>query len=306
MLKKSIAFYAFFAALVLSASPIAKIPATAVISGYANVSEVINFPMIKQALATKPMPAGLTVEDFNGKIAVGVTFGKPASKENMRFDVVFTTAKPVAAKFFALLSEKALAQGAKKTKVGGKPAVADKTARVILVSPKEIIMQVKKGKVKFANLKKGKNLLSKAPEVKTASGVLLVDIVTVAANFKEALPAEAQAQIGSQKYVTGSAKLGADGAVSLKMRATYADAASCQNGLTAFNQQKEQFKQNPMAAAIVEKFTAAAKDNDLIISGKFSAEEVQGLIAQAMMMAMSMQQQQQQKAVPAAPAPAVK
>lgn len=308
MLKKSISFCAFLAALVLSASPIAKIPVTAAVSGYANVGEIIKYPMINQALAANPLPAGLTVDDFNGKVALGITIGKPASKENMRVDIVYTTAKPVAAKFFALFAEKAIAQGAKKTKIGGKPAVADKNSRVILVSSKEIIMQVRKGKVNFANLKKGKNLLTAAPEIKKNSAVMAFNIAACL-NMVPTVPAEAKGKI-TQEVGILSAKLAADGSVALTFRVVHKNAEDCNNSLADFNQKVEQLKQNPMAAIFAEKFTAAVKGNDLVISGKFSAEEVKAILAQAMMFVGTMSQQLAAPgaapAAPATPAPAAK
>ena len=126
MIKKLSILFAAFAALFVYGSPANKIPATATISAYANLSEVLDFPLAKQMVAGKDFGNGITAEDFRGKIAIGFTFGAKNPKKNFRMDAVLQTEKPVAAKLFNLLTAEALTKGAKKTKVGGKMAVVDK------------------------------------------------------------------------------------------------------------------------------------------------------------------------------------
>ena len=104
------------------------------------------------------------------------------------------------------------------------------------------------------------------------------------------VPAEAKGQFSNEIGIF-AAKLAADGSVALTLRVVHKNAEDCKKSLVDFNQKIEQLKQNPMAAIFADKFTAAVKGNDLVISGSFNAEEVQSLLAQAMMFAGTMSQQ---------------
>jgi hypothetical protein len=289
--------------LFVIASPAEKIPATAVISAYANLNEILDFPLVRQMLAGKDLGNGIKPEDFRGKAAMGFTLGAKDPQKNFRMDVILQTEKPVAAKLFNALTAQALTEGAKKTKVGGKPAVINKNVRAILVSGKEIILQAKDGKLKFVNLKKSKNALVSAPECADNSVVAVMDIAKITKAFAKDIPAEAQALINEQNVIAVlAAKLNADGSIALTIRASHKDAASAQQSLQTYNTQMAELQNNPMLAAIAGKFAAKAQGNDMIISGKFTAEEIQMLIGQVMMMAASQAANKAPAAAPAAPA----
>ena len=306
MIKKLSILFAAFAALFVIASPANKIPATAMMSASANLNEILAFPLAKQMLAGKDFGNGIKPEEFRGKVAIGFTFGAKNPQKNFRMDAVLQTEKPVAAKLFNALAEQALQQGAKKTKVGGKLAIVDKKARAILVSGKEIILQVKEGKMKFVNLKKSANMLTAAPETAKNSVVVVMDIAKMIGSFSSEIPAEAKVLLNEKAIAVLAAKFNADGSIAISIRGSHKDAAAAQESLKSYNAQMAELQNNPMLAAFAGKFTAKTAGNDLLISGQFTAEEVQMLIGQVMMMAAS-QAAQATSAAPAAPvAPAAK
>ena len=297
MIKKLSILSAVFAALFVMASPVAKVPANAILSIYANTSEIIKFPMVQAMLMSQQLPEGLAISDFDGKIAVGMaTASETDPKKNFVISIIFQTNKPTAAKLFAMFAESGMKSGAKKFKVGEKMAVGDKTMRAILVSPKEITVQIITGKGKFTNLKKTKNLLASCPEVKNNSIVFAVQAAAflkmgAAANGLSEIPAEVQKQIEAFKHGVVALKLKADG------------------GLVAeYNAELEQLKtQQPALAAVLAKFTATAKGNTVIAKADFTAEEIQTVIMQVMMMVNTLKAAQPAGNVPAAPAvPAAK
>ena len=305
MLKKLSIICTVCLAFIASASPIAKIPAKSGVVVYANVSDVIKYPLVQQFLGSVTLPPEISINDFEGKVALGLSFTGDIKKEkNLAFNVVYQTAKPTAGKLFNLLSAEAMKSGAKQFKVGGKPAFGDDDARAILVSPKEVILQVRSGKYKFVNLKKSKNLLTNRPEVKKSTLVIAIDTPAfaslVAKNLKQDVQ-EVKDVLAGQKLAIGSLKLNADGSLSFANQTLLADAAATQKVLALSKQGIEDLKKDPAAAAILEKVSVTSKDNSVTISGNFSAMEVQGAIAQVMMMVSKLNAPAKQ----AAPAPAV-
>ena len=312
MLKKLSIICAVCLAFIASASPIAKIPAKSGVVVYANVSDVIKYPLVQQFLGSVTLPPEISINDFEGKVALGFSFTGDIKKDkNLAFNVVYQTAKPTAGKLFNLLSADAMKSGgAKQFKVGGKPAFGDDDARAILVSPKEVILQVRSGKYKFVNLKKSKNLLTNRPEVKKSTIVIAIDTPAfaslVAKNLKPDVQ-EIKEVIAGQKLAIGSLKLNADGSLSFANQTLLADAAATQKVLALSKQSIEDLKKDPMAAAILEKVSVTSQGNTVTISGKFSAVEVQGAIAQIMMMVSKLNAPAQQApAAPVAPGTAAK
>ena len=312
MLKKLSIICAVCLAFIASASPIAKIPAKSGIVVYANVSDVIKYPLVQQFLGSVTLPPEISINDFEGKVALGVSFTGDIKKDtNLAFNVVYQTAKPTAGKLFNILSANAMKSGgAKQFKVGGKPAFGDDDARAILVSPKEVILQVRSGKYKFVNLKKSKNLLTNRPEVKNSTLVVAIDTPAFASLVVQKLKQneqEVKDVLAGQKLAIGSLKLNADGSLSFANQTLLADAAATQKVLALSKQSIEDLKKDPAAAAIMEKVSVTSKDNSVTISGNFSAMEVQGAIAQVMMMVSKLNAPAKQTpAAPAAPAPAAK
>ena len=314
MIKKLSILFAVFAALFAIASPVAKVPANAILSVYANTSEIIKFPMVQAMLMSQQLPEGLAISDFDGKIAVGMaTASKTDPKKNFVISIIFQTNKPTAAKLFAMFAESGMKSGAKKFKVGGKMAVGDKTMRAILVSPKEITIQIIAGKGKFTNLKKTKNLLASCPEVKNNSIVFAVQAAAflkmgAAANGLSEIPAEVQKQIEAFKHGVVALKLKADGGLSIFSRSVSADPATSAKLVAEYNAKLEQLKtQQPALAAVLAKFTATAKGNTVIAKADFTAEEIQTVIMQVMMMVNTLKAAQPAGGIPTAPAaPATK
>lgn len=306
MIKKLSILFAAFAALFVIASPVTKVPANAILSIYANTSEIIKFPMVQALLMSQQLPEGLAISDFDGKIAVGMaTASDTDPKKNYSISIIFQTAKPTAAKLFALLAENGLKSGAKKFKVGKKMAVGDKTMRAILVSPKEITIQIIAGKGKFTNLKKTKNLLASCPEVKNNSIVIAIKAAAfikmgAAANGVSEIPAEVKKEIEALQYVMAALKLKADGGISIYSRSVCKDPETSSKAVAEYNAKLEQLKtQQPALAAVLGKFTTTVKGNEVVSKADFTAEEIQNIIMQVMMMVNTLKTAQ-----PAAPAPA--
>ena len=253
------------------------------------------------------LPPEISINDFEGKVALGASFTGDIKKEkNLAFNVVYQTAKPTAGKLFNLLSADAMKSGgAKKFKVGGKPAFGDDDARAILVSPKEVILQVRSGKYKFVNLKKSKNLLTNRPEVKNSTLVVAINTPEFASLASQKLKQneqEVKDLLAGQKLAIGSLKLNADGSLAFANQTLLVDAAATQKVLAISKQSIEDLKKDPAAAAILEKVSVTSKGNTVTISGKFSAMEVQGAIAQIMMMVSKLNAPARQASAPAAPA----
>lgn len=306
MLKKLSVLCAVCLALIASASPIAKIPAKAGIVVYANVSEIIKYPLVQQFLGSVTLPPEISINDFEGKVALGASFTGDIKKEkNLAFNAVYQTAKPTAGKLFNLLSAEAMKSGAKKFKVAGKPAFGDDDARAILISPKEVILQARSGKYKFVNLKKSKNLLTNRPEVKNSTLVVAIDTPAFASMVSQKLKQneqEVKDLLAGQKLAIGSLKLNADGSLAFANQTLLVDAAATQKVLAISKQSIEDLKKDPAAAAILEKVSVTSKGNTVTISGKFSAMEVQSAIAQIMMMVSKLNAPVRQATAPAAPA----
>ena len=288
MLKKLSILSAVFCALLLWANPAAKIPAKTPLALYANLSDVINYPLAQQFLAGIKLPPEIKLSDFNGKIAAGISFNKKNAKE-FYLNVIFKTAKPTAGKVFALIAGEAEKQGAKRFKVAGKMAVGDQNARCILMSSKELILQAKASpKAKFANLKAAKNILVNRPELKNNTLVIVADTAKLPKNSFNQVQAQFRELMTIQQTNVLAVKLEGDGAIAISSLTTHRTAEDCQKTLQAYQQQTSALKQDPAAAAILDKLQVSADGTVFSLKASFTMEEIQSAIIQIMTLMSNM------------------
>ena len=150
-------------------------------------------------------------------------------------------------------------------------------------------------------------MLISAPECANNSAIVIMDIGKISKAFATEIPDEAKGLFNEKAIAAFAAKFNADGSIAFSIRGTHKDAASAQNSLQLYNAQIAELQNNPMAAAFIGKLSAKVQGSDLLISGKLTAEDIQMIVGQVMMMAATSQAVPAAAEAPAAPAaPAAK